>query len=774
MLATVAPRAEEPLLLEEFARLPADWHVLTDQRAVLTVTPDALQQTLGREGERDYMTLSGQGGSFYRVIPVEPDTTYALRGTLRARGVRTASESFSGATFWVGEFSRAGTPQELFANGGWVDKHHFIASARGEDGWRERVLLFRTLPTTQALVIGCVLAVNEVLEGGEVDFDRLELARVDERELWEWEAARAVAEQHRGEAPLATGDWRARRSVGAMFECEERPSILLLPGERLALSAHLPAGLAQLRFGLAPWPPAFRPTVEKSRLLVTDATGLEVLRSELWHAGPLAEIGWIDARAQLPSPGGEVTLTLACDGPLPLALGAPEIVLAPQERPRNLILISIDTLRADRVGAYGATSGATPRLDALAARSTVFTDMTANAPYTLPAHATLFSGQYPRVHGVEDAGRVLASRRSPVLARALAAQGYRTQAFTSAVFLTPQFGFAQGFDGFSVVDPFRHADSRFFAELARTHPDQKLERARAEEGMTRVTTWLAAHRAEPFFLFLHTYEVHDYDPPRADEPCPVEDCGLSAFDYRDLLLKKKKNGAPFPGTELERAHVGHLYDLALAHVDRELGRLLAELERLGLDDETIVCVTSDHGEELFERGFLQHGKSLHREGLAIPWILHVPGAPPARVDAPAMQVDLLPTLCAALGLPLDERVQGRDLLRPAGEVPVWSEVNDSFACQTSLRSGSWKLVHAPPGAEVAFPGSREWSLYDLERDPWEREDVAVRAPERLAELQRMHAEFLQRLQARAEALGPLQDEAQLEDAFRKLLDDLGY
>jgi arylsulfatase A-like enzyme len=773
VLAAVAPRAPETLLVEEFSEPPADWHVVTDQRAVLTVAPDALRRTHGREGERGYLTLSGTGGSFYRVLAVEPDTTYAFRGTLRARGELATGATFHGATFWVGEFSRAGTPAELFANGGWVDKQHPLASAAGEEGWRERRLVFRTLPTTHALVVGCMLAVSEPVGPGEVDYDRLELARVDERELWEWEAARAVANRHRGEAPFPAGDWRARRSVASMFGYEERPGILLLPGERLVFTLRMPEGESDLRYALAPWPPAFR--ARAGRCVVS----LEVpgLRSESFvDVGERLPASWggDNSNGIHPHASRELTVTFGLEGPVPVVIAAPQLVgAAPAKRPPNVLLVSIDTLRADHVGAYGATNLATPHLDGLAARSTLFTDVTANAPYTLPGHASLFSGQFPSVHGVEDVGRVLASTRSPILARELAAHGYRTQAFTSAVFLTPKFGFAQGFDGFSIVDPFRHADSRFFDELAATNPGQGLGEDEREAGPTRVTQWLAQHADEPFFLFLHTYEVHDYDPPRAAEPCPVEGCGIAALDYREFLLKKK-NAQPFPGTEKERAHITHLYDQALAHVDRGLGRILAALDELGIADETIVCVTSDHGEELFERGFLQHGKSLHREGLAIPWILHVPGEAPRKISRPAMQVDLLPTLFALLGLPADARAQGVDLLRDGPPRPVWSEVDDSFARQSSVREGGWKLVHAPRDAAVAFPAAVEWRLFDLVHDPGERDDLSGREPERLGTLRALHEHFTADLEARAAELGPMGDAAALDAATQELLEHLGY
>jgi len=771
VLTAPSPRPALQLLAQDFERQPAGWHVLTDQRAVLAVEGESLRIEPGREEQRQYLTLSGRGGSLYTLLEVEPDTTYAFRGTLRARGVEPEGPEFHGATFWVGEFSRRGTPAELFANGGWVDRTHAIASAHGEEGWRERAFVFRTLPTTHALALGCILSVNEPLKAGAVDFDRLELTQVDEREHWEYEAARAVAEQHRGEAPFPAGDWRARRSVGAMLGFEQRPAILLFPGERLELRVPVPPGAPGFAGAIAPWGPGSRPGVAPAKLRVqTPVASFEfecasTLEGALWHTFSSRLTGL---------EGREFTLGLELEGTFPVVLGAPELAgTAPIRRAPNVVLISIDTLRADRLGVYGASSGATPQLDALAERSILFPDVTANAPYTLPAHASLFSGQFPGVHGVEDKGRVLARTRSPVLAHTLAEHGYRTAAFTSAVFLTPEFGFAQGFERFITIDPFRHGNSRFFEELTGTRPEQALSDERRLAGLAPVFEWLGAHRAEPFFLFLHTYEVHDYDPPRADEPCPVEGCGIAGLDYREFLLKKNRR-EPFPGEARERAHIGHLYDLALRHVDTGVGRLVAELARLGLEDETIVVVTSDHGEELFERGFLQHGKSLQREQLAIPLILRVPGEAPRRATIPAMQVDLVPTLLARLGLPPDPRVQGVDLLGAPVPRPLWSEVNDAFARQSSVREGGWKLVHAPRGAQVVFPAAFEWRLFDLERDPGELQDLTASEPARLAALQELHRRFAAELEARASELGPLGDAEALDAAMQKLLDDMGY
>jgi arylsulfatase A-like enzyme len=760
-----------PLLREDFERVPPDWRLATTA-SPLGADAATVRAVAGAEGGRRFLTLAGEQGLFYRIVPVEPGTPLAFMGTLRARGLEPAAQPFFGASFWLAELARSGPPEELFAEGTRFETVHMLASAAGREGWQTSRTAFRAGATTRALLVGCNLSLDVPLRGaGELDFDALELARIAESELFEFQAAGEVALALRGTTPPPAGDWRARRRVDAMFAAEQRPAILCLPGERLAFELEVPRGAPVFRCGLAPWPAGA--SAGGAARFVLRIDGRELLAVPLDARCPRAETAWRDAEVGLAAHAGRrVRLELGVEGGLPGLVGAPEVAAPPAGRGGwNVLLVSIDTLRADRVGAYGARSGATPRLDALARGALLFEDASANAPYTLPAHASLFSGQFPSVHGVEDEGRPLAPARSPVLARLLAQRGYATRAFTAAGFLTADFGFHAGFDAFSIRDPLRHPGSRFFRELERIHPEQG--RAGDEPGREGVLRWLRAHAREPFFLFLHTYAVHDYDPPPGRLACAAEGCRAAIGDITPFTLRKL-NRAPFPGTPEERAHLGHLYDAALAHVDEELGVLLDELAALGLAERTLVVVTSDHGEELFERGFLQHGKSLHEELLAIPLIVRVPGRAPARVAAPAMQVDVAPTVLAALGLPRDARMQGRDLLAPTGPPrPVWAEVNDRRARLASYREGPWKLVHGPTDAPVVFPSAREWTLYDLARDEGERADAAAREPERLAHLQQRLREFQAALAAEREALGPVVESA-VDETTRRLLDALGY
>jgi arylsulfatase A-like enzyme len=765
------PRAA--LLREDFAAAPADWIVITDREDVLAVDATALRQTYGREGERTFLTLGGRAGALYCMLPVQGDTPYLFRGVLRARGVVPLARPFSGATFWIAEASLSGSPSELFEREKRFDRRLPVASAAGEEGWVSRTVAFRTGPRTRTLIVGCLLTVGEPIERGEVDFDEVVLERIPERELWEFEAAEAVAAAHRGAELPAAGAWAERRRVDAMVAAEQRPAVLCFPGERLEFELELPPGDPVFRCGLAPWPRAARaatgPLVYRVRV-----DGVECLRASTAPRAP-ADTSWQDVEVELDSYAGRrVRLELGLEGPLPGLFGSPEVLdRAAAPAGWNVLLVSIDTLRADRVGAYGAATGATPHVDALAREGVLFEDASANAPYTLPAHATLFSGQFARVHGVEDRGRLLSPGRSPVLARMLAARGYRTQAFAAGGFLAPDFGFHAGFDGFAIVDPLRHPGSRYFADFRREYPEQNPSAWEAEPGVERVKRWIGAHVDEAFFLFLHTYEVHDYDPPPGTTACASEGCTSSLADHRELLFPRRTE--KLPGTPEDRAHLGHLYDAALRHVDAELGAILAELERLGLARRTLVVVTSDHGEELFERGHLQHGKTLYDEVLRIPLVLRVPGAAPRSVSTPAMQVDVAPTILAALGFPLDPRMQGLDLLgETRGPRSIWAEVDDHFVQKASLRLDGWKLVHGPQGAAVSIPNEREWELYDLAGDPGEQRDVAEREPARLAKLRAELEAFEAHLRVAGEALGPIESGSELDERMERLLDHLGY
>jgi arylsulfatase A-like enzyme len=376
-------------------------------------------------------------------------------------------------------------------------------------------------------------------------------------------------------------------------------------------------------------------------------------------------------------------LAAACDGGGEAGGGAPpEPATAEAPVARNLIVVSLDTLRPDRLGAYGHGRATSPSFDALAARGALFTRAVSESPWTLPAHATLFTGLHPLRHGVLLKDHKLGDALL-LLPEILREAGFATFAFTGGGFVLPTRGFEQGFESFKA-----HMGSR----TAR------------KEGIGR---WLAPALAaidgageRRFFGFLHGYATHcPYTPPEpfagtfrdpAAEPLPLK--GLCQDDFAEL--------APTPG---QVRSVADGYDDCVRWMDEELGLLVAALERDGLLDETLLVVLSDHGEELSEHGTIGHGHSLRPEVLRVPLLFVGPGIAPARVDDTAALADVLPTVLELLGLDVPRELDGRSLaprLRGAGaREPVgrlaWAEFGpaEARAPLEAWTEGDLHLVH---------------------------------------------------------------------------------
>ncbi|MFP3940102.1 MAG: sulfatase, partial [Thermoanaerobaculia bacterium] len=247
----------------------------------------------------------------------------------------------------------------------------------------------------------------------------------------------------------------------------------------------------------------------------------------------------------------------------------------------NLLLVTLDTTRADHLGAYGDAGAETPNLDRLAAGGLRFTDAVTPVPMTLPAHATLLTGLDPPGHGVRINGRFVLGQEHETLAEALRRAGYETAAFVSSFVLDRRFGLAQGFDRY---------DARLETTRAAAFAPQT-ERS-AEAVTDAAVEWLEGRRAaggegRPVFLWVHYFDPHDpYEPPE-----------------------------PFASRFADRPYAGEI-----AYVDRELGRLLASLERTGLAGRTVVVATADHGESLGEHGERYHSRTLYEGAVRVPLI----------------------------------------------------------------------------------------------------------------------------------------------------------
>ncbi len=751
-LERTAPAPAEAILREDFSRGWEGWSVASDPSRPLEVEESPLEPAIEREAGRSFLALHGRQGGIYRIVPVEPNACYEFSVLVRATGLDTSAETFYGAAPWLAELAQAVSAKALFASrkSERVLKRHVFASARGEPGWQERRLVFRAGPRTRALAIVCFLAYHGEVEAGSADFTALELARLPERLYWEGILQNAVADTWKGE-PEPSG-WRAERLVRASLGAEVRPSIVCLPGESVSIRLRLPRGAPRLECGVGPWLAAQFGSDAREQVFVIRSDGREVLRLGASVPAEAADARWRETEVDLAAYAGEmVELELAVEGDLPGAFGAPTVrdAAAVPSAP-NLLMISIDTLRADHVGCYGYRGNTTPNLDAFARDAVLFRRAVAQAPYTVPSHATLFSGQFPSIHGVERPTQVLSSVRSPILAQVLARAGYRTQAFTGGGYLNADFGFDKGFDGFSNIDPLRDRDSRVFHGL--------VEQARRAEqrdrlswdppvgvtadlirqyGPERVLSWLDEHADEPFFLFVHTYAVHDYDAPAGLLPCRERGCTsarVEPADYIDFQLRPHLGSSPRSIDDADREHLLHLYDGAIRHVDGVLGRIFERLDALDLSKRTVIVIMSDHGEEILDRGFVQHGKTLFEELLRVPLVMRVPGRAPLEVEQPAMLADVAPTVLGALGFPRDGRMQGVDLLAgEVGERMLWSEVDGELVNKYALQDPSgWKVIHAPPGRDLFFPAAQEWSLYYLPSDPAEQNDLAEKEGQLLA------------------------------------------
>ena len=373
----------------------------------------------------------------------------------------------------------------------------------------------------------------------------------------------------------------------------------------------------------------------------------------------------------------------------------------------NILLISIDSLRADHLSSYGYDRQTSPNIDQLAAEGILFSQAVSTTSWTLPSHASLLTGLLPEAHGVVRPRHILAEWPH-TLAELLAAQGYLTAAFVSAPFLSSDFGMDQGFDLYDdeSVHFSTNADSHSGATSPMIHE--------------AVSGWLRANHEERFFLFVHYWDVHyDYDPPspydRLFDPDYEGDLTAQAFESNPRIR------AGMPARDLQ--HIEALYDGEIAYTDEYIGKLLDLLDELNLADDTLVILTSDHGDEFFEHGRKGHYKNLHEESLRIPLIVRLPGRLPAglEVDDVASLVDIAPTILDLVGVESEARppMQGRSLLPLISGDDSAGNTHTAYASflnrQTAVRSSHNKYIYR-------FHSDRG-QLYDLTNDPLEQVDL---------------------------------------------------
>lgn len=430
----------------------------------------------------------------------------------------------------------------------------------------------------------------------------------------------------------------------------------------------------------------------------------------------------------------------------------------------NVILIVVDTLRADHLSHYGYARDTSLPLDGLRARSTLFTRALATAPWTGPSTMSIHTGLSPLQHRSNDHGDVLADEAT-TLAEILSQAGYATHGISFNQEVTRKMGYAQGFDVFDD-----------FLGDAIDYPDIQVMARRVER-------WLATEPREPYFLYLQPMSVHGpYRVPKSRQSTLLGRAPSRAFEYygrelmSPLMRKGKLKVRAMVTPEIFESLVDQ-YDVAVRYSMEEIARMLAAIEQAGRMDNTIVILTADHGEELFDHGGFSHGFTLHREVLHVPLYVSLPDqTSPATDDRAVSILDIMPTVLARADLPEPEGLNGIDLFAaptPASaerlfvQVAGWTE----RAVGLSLIRGVDHLIDLEHGYDSPVP---RLSLFDLERDPRERTDRAQAESEEAAALKRILREEADRLAKDTVLPEPrnVLDELEKDEAAR--LKALGY
>ncbi|MFN7965049.1 MAG: sulfatase-like hydrolase/transferase [Acidobacteriota bacterium] len=511
----------------------------------------------------------------------------------------------------------------------------------------------------------------------------------------------------------------------------------------------------------------------------------QTLLAGLYRAAPGLTAPWIPHLVELPAgaagartrvrfevlPGSRLGRLLRRAPAAEAAFSEPGAVspiqnAAKSTRP-NVLLISLDTLRADKLGCYGGRSGVSPAIDRLAAEGTRFARLESASNWTLPAHYSMMTGLTPAAHGINpspdktrgyvnpgDKVAIRGSGRELMLAEALAEAGYRTAAVTENAWVTGRFGFDQGFRYYRNANAFGLPATRFAAL------------SDLEQFATR----------GPWMMFLHTYATHQpYHAPKAFRTryADPEQIGFSwpsarvpVSDYRRL------HNAVFPTAPSDRVAFSALYDGQISWADTMIDAVIGLLERKGVLQNTIIVITSDHGEELFERGGFDHGDTLYEEATHVPLIVHAPGLVPAGrvIDTTVGLVDVPATILDLAGLSATHG-SGRSL-RPMWQGggtarPVFAEaIGRGSEALAACWDGALKYIRRDTSS-----GRHEW-LFDLASDPGEQRDLTANRKADLARLRALYDAHAATAAQVAKTLGAGEEALTEEDLAR--LRSLGY
>jgi arylsulfatase A-like enzyme len=517
------------------------------------------------------------------------------------------------------------------------------------------------------------------------------------------------------------------------IEATVRPSLMIPPCTNLQVKPMRIPGSARFSCSLGVLDEDFPPLLVS--LTAEDRSGAS--RSIFDETLGPDRSGWIDIEKDLSMlAGSDIAFRLECRwleekdtaSRIPLVFcGSPMIqrkTAEPSDRPRNLILVCLDTLRWDHLGCYGYDRPVTPFMDSLAEEYILFEQIYSHAPYTPISHASLFTAMVPPVHGMRDEQDRI-SRSIPMLAEILADEGAATASFNNGGFVSHEFGFHRGFDLFCEVDPLgdRCFDSQGFTK-------NRLADGSAGS-FDEALSWIEGMKERPFFMFLHTFMIHEYLPP-ADLAAQFNvGCKSGLEPGRDALSRIAVSHVEKHGLSDEDLRFFiNMYDATIRAGDDMVAELIAHLEKNGLMDDTIVVITSDHGEEFLEHGSVKHTKSVYEELIRIPLILCVPGMEPCRIAARASHVDVMPTLLELLEIPIPAGLQGRSLLplMKGASTKDRSVYAETFLPGRTERiciiDQTKKCIQGNADPKLKYPAIAPLEIYDLSDDPLEQKNLA--------------------------------------------------
>ena len=424
-------------------------------------------------------------------------------------------------------------------------------------------------------------------------------------------------------------------------------------------------------------------------------------------------------------------------------------------RPHNIIILSVDTLRADHMGAYGYTSPTTPHMDQLAAEGVLFERAFAARGHTWPSLTTMLTGLYPVRHGVRAPGELLAEG-IPTMASLLAAAGYESAAFLANFCRVGQSVFKDGY--------------------CRVNDDEGVA--------TKAITWLSQPRDKPFLLWVHLMKPHVHYRPAKRFDRFTDPGYAGPFDgSKSSVHRIYAQQLPLPPTDLD--HILGLYDGDVLWADHYIGRLSRAIAARGLDQSSVIVLTSDHGEDLHQHfKFFEHGCSIYDSSLHVPLVLRLPGAASGgqRRGAPVGLVDLLPTLLELTGVQAPSGIDGVSFApmlerepeqeRPAVLSEHYRELQEGLLL--SARSARWRYIYNPSRARpYCLPATQHYAvgeeeLYDHEVDPGEQHNVVSEHP---AVARALREELLRRYPLDRQ---PRQAEKAADERTLETLRSLGY